>query len=126
MTGKDSIRSWPKELRLSADKTVLHVTFGGGLSEHLPAEFLRVFSPSAEVQGHSPSERKLIAGKIGVSIREIEPVGNYAVRLTFSDGHATGIYTWNYLHDCAQGKEKMWHGYLQEIAAAGLSREAGR
>src|SRR6516165_4637641 len=113
---------WPTELRLNPEKTALRLAFGDGVCEILSAELLRVTSPSAEVQGHSPAERKLVSGKIGVSIREIEPVGNYAVRLTFSDGHSTGIYTWSYLHDLSQRKDELWHGYLKELAAAGLGR----
>ena len=84
---------------------------------------LRVLSPSAEVQGHSPAERKLIAGKRHVTIRKVEPVGNYAVKLVFSDGHDTGLFTWAYLYNLARRKEDLWDEYLREIAAAGLSRE---
>jgi DUF971 family protein len=113
---------WPEELRLNPEKTELRVAFGDGVREVLPAELLRVTSPSAEVQGHSPAERKLVSGKSGVSIRGIEPVGNYAVRLIFSDGHSTGIYTWSYLHDLSQRKYEIWDGYLKELSAAGLSR----
>jgi len=113
---------WPEELRLNPEKTELRVAFGDGVREVLPAELLRVTSPSAEVQGHSPAERKLVSGKSGVSIRGIEPVGNYAVRLIFSDGHSTGIYTWSYLHDLSQRKNEIWDGYLKELSAAGLSR----
>ncbi len=115
-------QSWPAELRLNPEKTALRVVFNDGVSELLSAELLRVTSPSAEVQGHSPSERKLVPGKREVSIREIAPVGNYAVRLVFSDGHSTGIYTWVYLYDLALAKDKIWNGYLQELAAAGLDR----
>ncbi len=112
------------ELRLNPDKSVLSVTFADGFAEGLSAEFLRVVSPSAEVQGHSPSERKLVPGKRQVTIKAIEPVGNYAVRLGFSDGHNTGIYSWAYLHEIARGKDELWSAYLEELAAAGLSRDA--
>ncbi len=122
MTKGGATQSWPVELRLNPEKTALRVVFNDGVSEVLSAELLRVTSPSAEVQGHSPSERKLVPGKREVSIREIAPVGNYAVRLVFSDGHSTGIYTWVYLYDLALTKDKVWNGYLQELAAAGLSR----
>ncbi len=115
--------AWPAEIRLNPGKTVLRVVFSDGVTEDLPAELLRVTSPSAEVQGHSPSERKLVPGKRDVSIREIEPVGNYAVRLAFSDGHNTGIFSWPYLYDLAQRKQELWDGYLRELAAAGLSRD---
>jgi DUF971 family protein len=111
------------ELRLNPDKSALSVTFTNGVSEKLPAEFLRVVSPSAEVQGHSPSERKLVPGKKAVTIKAIEPVGNYAVRLVFSDGHSTGIYSWLYLHEIACKKDELWGAYLEELAAAGLSRD---
>ncbi len=94
-----------------------------GVAESIPAELLRVMSPSAEVQGHSPAERKLVSGKRDVTIQKIEPVGNYAVRLVFSDGHDTGLFTWPYLYDLAQRKTEHWDGYLKEIEAAGLSRE---
>jgi len=114
---------WPSELRLNPEKTALRVAFTSGVSESLPAEMLRVMSPSAEVRGHSPEERKLVSGKRNVAIRKIEPVGNYAVRLVFSDGHDTGLFTWPYLYDLAQRKEELWDSYLREIAAAGLSRD---
>ena len=114
---------WPSELRLNPEKTALRVTFSDGVSENLPAELLRVNSPSAEVQGHSPAERKLVAGKRDVSIREIEQVGNYAVKLVFSDGHDTGLYSWPYLYRMATAKAELWDAYLKETAAAGLSRD---
>ena len=123
MTQESANVPWPSELRLNPEKTALRVAFDDGVSESLPAELLRVTSPSAEVQGHSPAERKLVAGKRDVSIRGIEPVGNYAVKLVFSDGHDTGLFTWSYLYRMAQSKEEMWNGYLSQIAAAGLSRD---
>jgi len=115
--------AWPSELRLNREKTALYVTFANGISESLPAELLRVTSPSAEVQGHSASERKLVPGKRDVFIREIEPVGNYAVKLVFSDGHDTGLFTWSFLYRMAQRKEEIWDAYVEEIAAAGLRRD---
>ena len=111
------------ELRLNPQKSELAVTFTDGVAGRLSAEFLRVVSPSAEVQGHSPSERKLVPGKRNVTIRAIEPVGNYAVRLVFSDGHNTGLYSWRYLHELTRRKDDLWNGYLQELAAAGASRD---
>ncbi len=123
MTRESAQEPWPSELRLSPEKTALRVAFTDGVSEILPAEMLRVMSPSAEVRGHSPEERKLQAGKRNVAIREIEPIGNYAVKLVFSDGHDTGLFTWPYLYDLAQRKEELWDGYLKEIAATGLSRD---
>ena len=111
------------ELRLNPQKSELAVTFTDGVAGKLSAEFLRVVSPSAEVQGHSPSERKLVPGKRNVTIRAIEPVGNYAVRLVFSDGHNTGLYSWHYLYELTRRKDDLWNGYLQELAAAGASRD---
>ena len=111
------------ELRLNPQKSELAVTFTDGTAGRLSAELLRVVSPSAEVQGHSPSERKLVPGKRDVTIKAIEPVGNYAVRLVFSDGHDTGLYSWLYLYEITRRKEDLWNGYLQELAAAGASRD---
>jgi len=111
------------ELRLNPQKSELAVTFTDGVTGKLSAEFLRVVSPSAEVQGHSPSERKLVPGKRNVTIRAIEPVGNYAVRLVFSDGHNTGLYSWHYLYELTRRKDDLWNGYLQELAAASASRD---
>lgn len=111
------------ELRLNPQKSELSVTFADGAAVRLSAEFLRVVSPSAEVQGHSPSERKLVPGKRDVTIRAIDPIGNYAVRLAFSDGHASGLYSWQYLHTIAQRKDELWNAYLEELAAAGASRD---
>ncbi len=111
------------ELRLNPQKSELSVTFTDGVAGRLSAEFLRVVSPSAEVQGHSPSERKLVPGKRNVTIRAIEPVGNYAVRLVFSDGHNTGLYSWHYLYELTRRTDDLWNQYLQELAAAGASRD---
>ncbi len=113
---------WPTELRLSKDRRTLTVAFDSGESHALPAEYLRVFSPSAEVQGHSPAERKTVGGKANVTIRTVEPVGNYAVRLHFDDTHDTGIYAWGYLLKLGREHDKLWAGYLEELKAKGLSR----
>ncbi len=123
MTQNGTQEPWPSELRLNPEKTMLSVAFMDGTADSLSAEFLRVVSPSAEVQGHSPSERKLVPGKRNVTIRAIEPVGNYAVRLVFSDGHNTGIYSWSYLYGIARKKDELWNAYLEELAAAGQSRD---
>ncbi len=123
MTQQAGQEMWPSELRLNPEKTGLRVAFTSGIAESLPAELLRVTSPSAEVQGHSPAERKLVSGKRDVTIQNIEPVGNYAVKLVFSDGHDTGLFTWTYLYDLACRKAEVWENYLKEIEAAGLSRE---
>lgn len=123
MTQSDAQEPLVSELRLNPQKSELAVTFTDGVAGRLSAEFLRVVSPSAEVQGHSPSERKLVPGKRNVTIRAIEPVGNYAVRLVFSDGHNTGLYSWHYLYELTRRKDDLWNGYLQELAAAGASRD---
>lgn len=113
---------WPTELRLHKDRKVLTVTFDDGESFDLAAEYLRVHSPSAEVQGHSPSERKIVAGKQNVAILEVHPVGNYAVRLVFDDMHSTGIYSWSYLHELGRHHGENWRLYLDELAEKNLSR----
>ena len=118
--------AWPTELRLAKDRKVLTVAFEGGDSFALPAEYLRVKSPSAEVQGHSPDERKTVAGKKNVAILEVRPVGNYAVRLVFDDLPSTGIYSWDYCVDLGRNHEKYCQAYLDELAVKGLSREPAR
>lgn len=114
--------SWPTELRLHKDRKALTVTFDGGERFELSAEYLRVRSPSAEVQGHSPAERRTVAGKENVQILEIHPVGNYAVRLVFDDMHSTGIFSWDYLFDLGRNRERYWREYLGELADKKLSR----
>lgn len=113
---------WPTEIRLSPDKRVLTVTFEDGARYALPAEFLRVTSPSAEVQGHSKAQKQTVPGKIDVAIVTISPVGNYAVRLGFDDGHDTGLFTWTYLAELGRDQEKLWSAYLAELQERGLSR----
>ena len=114
--------AWPTELRLDKDRRVLTVTFDDGRSYVLPAELLRVLSPSAEVQGHSEAQRVTVAGKKNVGILRIEPVGNYAVRIGFDDGHDTGLFVWDYLRELGENSETRWQGYLQDLAAKKLSR----
>jgi DUF971 family protein len=114
---------WPTELRLSKDKKVLNVAFDNGESFALDAEYLRVTSPSAEVQGHSPDERKTVPGKRNVAVLEVNPVGNDAVRLVFDDLHSTGIYSWDYLAELGRDRARRWQDYLDELAAKGLSRD---
>lgn len=114
---------WPSELRLAKDKKTLSVSFEGGDSFALPAEYLRVKSPSAEVQGHSPDERKTVPGKRNVTILEVNPVGNYAVRLVFDDLHSTGIFSWDYLAELGRNQPKYWQDYLDELAAKGMTRD---
>jgi DUF971 family protein len=113
---------WPSELRLRKDRKVLTVAFDNGESFELSAEYLRVRSPSAEVQGHSPSERRIVAGKEAVQILEVHPVGNYAVRLIFDDLHSTGIFSWDYLLELGRNRERYWHDYLAELKENNLSR----
>src|SRR3974390_3920650 len=103
---------WPTELRLSKDKRILAIAFDTGERYDLSAEYLRVKSPSAEVQGHAPEERKTVPGKRRVPILEVLPVGNYAVRLVFDDMHSTGIYSWDYLLELAHKRETYWRNYL--------------
>jgi DUF971 family protein len=113
----------PTELRVSKDRATLTVTFPNHAPIVLSAELLRVLSPSAEVQGHSPEQRVTVPGKRNVAISRMEPVGNYAVRIIFDDGHDTGLYTWDYLHDLGHEKEARWAAYLDELARQRLSRD---
>ena len=112
----------PTELRVSKDRKTLTLTFPAHRPFELSAEFLRVVSPSAEVQGHSPEQRVTVPGKRNVAIMRIEPVGNYAVRIVFDDSHDTGIFTWNYLHQLGHEKDERWSAYLAELEIKGLSR----
>jgi DUF971 family protein len=117
---------WPVELRLKKAEKLLEVAYDDGSRFRLPAEYLRVESPSAEVQGHGPGQKTLVAGRAHVGIISLEPVGNYAVRITFDDLHETGIYSWNYLYELGVEREKRWREYLEGLAANGLSREPTR
>lgn len=112
----------PTEIRLRRAERVLEVAFADGSRFELPAEYLRVESPSAEVQGHSPAERQLVAGKKEVGITNLEPNGNYAIRISFDDGHSTGIYSWDYLHRLGREQALRWSAYLKALDAAGLAR----
>src|SRR5690242_2280945 len=122
MTTND-VQVWPTELRLHKDRKTLTVTFDNAGSFDLPAEYLRVKSPSAEVQGHSAEERKTVPGKRDVGIMEVLPVGNYAVRLVFDDMHSTGIFDWNYLFDLGRNQAAYWQDYLDELAVKNLTRD---
>ena len=117
---------WPVEIRLSKDRRTLHVGFDNGETYALAAEYLRVFSPSAEVQGHSPEQRKTVGGKEAVEILRVEPVGNYAVKLHFDDMHNTGLFSWGYLLKLGRESGALWAGYLEELADRGLSRAPRR
>jgi DUF971 family protein len=114
---------WPTELRLNPEKNLLTVAFDNGERVQLAAEYLRVESPSAEVQGHGPGERVIVPKKRHVKIAALEPVGHYAVRIKFDDGHDTGLYTWKYLLELGHDHEEKWPGYLEALAAKGQKRE---
>jgi DUF971 family protein len=114
---------WPEELRLVAGGAGLRVAFDSGEAFFLPAEFLRAESPSAEVKGHGPGQEQLVWGKRNVKIRRLEPVGTYAVRAVFDDGHSSGLYTWPYLLKLGREQPQIWEDYLGKLAAAGLGRE---
>ena len=126
MTASPAATPWPVEIRLKREEKLLEVDFDDGRSFRLPAEFLRVESPSAEVQGHGPGQKTLVAGRRHVGILALEPVGNYAVRIKFDDLHDTGIYSWAYLHELGLRQETLWRAYLDGLAAQGLSREPAR
>ncbi len=115
---------WPLEIRVRRAERRLEIDFDDGTSFSIPFELLRVESPSAEVQGHSPSQKVIVAGKRNVGVRAIEPVGNYAVRIIFDDGHDTGIYSWSYLYFLGREQDKIWKDYLDALASRGLSRDA--
>ena len=119
----DVAPAWPTELRLSADKKTLNVAFDSGERYGLSAEYLRVMSPSAEVQGHSPDQRVTVAGKRNVIITNLEPVGNYAVRIVFDDMHSTGLYAWSYLRELGQEFDERWQQYMAEMTVKGLTRD---
>lgn len=114
----------PIEIRLKKAERLLEIDYDDGRRFVLPAEYLRVESPSAEVQGHSPEERRLVFGKRTVAIIALEPVGHYAVRIVFDDGHDSGLYSWDYLYQLGREQERVWPAYLAELEKHGLSREA--
>lgn len=113
---------WPTTIRVADEGRTLHVAFESGESYALSAEFLRVSSPSAEVQGHTPEQKITVSGKQDVRIARAEPVGQYAARLVFDDGHDSGFYTWDYLFTLGCEQEKLWRAYLDELAAKHLRR----
>ena len=126
MSHPEASRAWPTEIRLHKDRKSLSLTFDNGETFAFPAEYLRVKSPSAEVQGHAPEERKTVPGKRDVAILEVVPIGNYAVRLVFDDLHSTGIFSWDYFIELGRNHARYWQDYLDELAAKGLSREPMR
>lgn len=118
-----STKAWPTEVKHVKDEKTLVVTFDDGVTFRYPAEYLRVESPSAEVQGHSPSQKQLVPGRRHVGIMKMEPVGNYAVRIDFDDLHDTGIFSWQYLYRLGVEYDDRWQGYLNALDAKGLSRD---
>jgi DUF971 family protein len=113
---------WPTEIRLRKDRRALLVRFDDGKDYDLAAELLRVLSPSAEVQGHSPEQRQTVPGKANVAVSAVDPIGNYAVRLTFSDGHNTGLFSWTYLRHLGENRERLWADYLADLKSKGMTR----
>ncbi|MEP0338208.1 MAG: DUF971 domain-containing protein [Alphaproteobacteria bacterium] len=122
-TGNHGSRHTPVELRIKKDDKVLEVDFDDGAKFRIPAELLRVESPSAEVQGHGPGQKTVIAGRRHVNIIGAEPVGNYAVRLKFDDLHDTGIFSWEFLYDMGTRQDELWSRYLEALEAKGLKRD---
>ncbi len=125
MTEEDrfSTKAWPVEIRLKKEEKRLEVDFDDGVCFSYPAEYLRVVSPSAEVQGHSPSQKVTVAGRRHVGIMAVEPVGNYAVKISFDDLHDTGIFSWKYLYELGQEEGIRWANYVADLEAKGLSRD---
>jgi DUF971 family protein len=119
-------RHWPVEIRLKKAEKSLEIDFDDGMRFRYPAEYLRVESPSAEVQGHGPSQKQTVAGRRHVGIVELTPVGNYAIRITFDDLHDTGIFSWEYLYELGANQDEKWREYLADLHAKGLSREPER
>jgi DUF971 family protein len=124
-TGFDTAH-WPVEIRLKSAEKLLEIDFDDGSRFRLPAEYLRVESPSAEVQGHNPSQKQLVHGRAHVGITAVEPVGNYAIRIVFDDLHDTGIYSWTYLYKLGVEQAQRWAAYLEALKARGLAREPER
>ena len=124
MSAPETATPHPTALTLHQSSRVLEIAFADGRSFRLPYEFLRVYSPSAEVRGHGPGQETLQVGKREVAITTVEPVGHYAIQPTFSDGHASGIYSWDYLYDLGDRQEELWQRYLDRLAEAGASRDA--
>ena len=116
-------RHWPTEIRYVKEEKRLEVAFDNGVDFAYPAEYLRVESPSAEVQGHGPGQKQIVSGRRHVGILELEPVGNYAVRIKFDDLHDSGIYSWSYLYELGEEQEGRWAGYLAALDERGLSRD---
>jgi DUF971 family protein len=124
MAGLHSGTPRPIEIKLHQKSRVVEVSFDDGKAFRLSCEYLRVYSPSAEVRGHGPGQEVLQPGKKDVEINAIEPVGNYAVKIVFSDGHDTGLYSWDYLYELGKNEAKLWQQYVEKLAVAGLYRES--
>jgi DUF971 family protein len=124
MAGLHSGTPRPIEIKLHQKSRVVEVSFDDGKAFRLSCEYLRVYSPSAEVRGHGPGQEVLQPGKKDVEITAIEPVGNYAVKIVFSDGHDTGLYSWDYLYELGKNEAKLWQQYVEKLAVAGLYRES--
>jgi len=123
MAGLDRNTPIPTEIKLHQKSRVMELAFSDGKRFELPYELLRVYSPSAEVRGHGPGQEVLQTGKKDVAIVNVEPMGHYAIRPEFSDGHSTGIYSWDYLYDLGVNRDRLWREYLGRLEAAGASRE---
>lgn len=123
MAGLNKDTPTPTDIKLHQKSRILEIAFADGKRFNLPYELLRVYSPSAEVRGHGPGQEVLQIGKQSVEINHIEPVGTYAVQLVFSDGHDTGLYSWDYFYNMGVNQDEMWQHYLQRMAEAGASRE---
>jgi len=123
MAGLDKTTPAPTEIKLHQTSRVLEIAFSDGRAFKLPYELLRVYSPSAEVRGHGPGQETLQVGKRDVTIAEVEPVGHYAIQPRFSDGHDSGIFSWDYLYELGRDQDALWERYLSKLAAAGASRD---
>lgn len=123
MAGLDSKTPMPTEIKLHQKSRLLEIAFSDGQRFELPCELLRVYSPSAEVRGHGPGQEVLQVGKKNVEITDVQPVGSYAVQLVFSDGHDSGLYSWDYLHDMGVNQDALWKQYLERMNEAGARRE---
>jgi len=123
MAGLDKTTPAPTEIKLHQTSRVLEIAFSDGRAFKLPYELLRVYSPSAEVRGHGPGQETLQVGKRDVTIAAVEPVGHYAIQPRFSDGHNSGIFSWDYLYELGRDQDALWERYLSKLAAAGASRD---
>ena len=123
MSDEFGTKHWPVEIRVKSAEKRLEIDFDDGKNFALPAELLRVESPSAEVQGHGPGGKTLVPGKRNVGIAGVDAVGNYAIRIRFDDGHDTGIFSWTYLREMGERQDEMWNAYLAALAQRGLSRD---